>query len=267
MNHKILISRIANTIADLFLPRGDCRVCGKVCKSGPVPGICRACFKKRKRSDENVCRICADRLPDVAVSDVCGRCLTARPTYEKHFNRYQYDGAIRELVLFFKAEKRYPLAGLMGRSIAREVTKKGRGTHFDYVTFIPSPMKRKISRRFCPAELIAQAVSKDLGAPMRSFLRIAKNVNIQKGLNARERRENIKNAFCSSKTFSSEERILLVDDVFTTGSTLEEASRTLSKNGARVYTATFAMVWTIVEKTARQGEEVEKMEEMRSQDR
>lgn len=144
----------------------------------------------------------------------------------------------------------------MGMSIAREVTKKGNGTHFDYVTFIPSPMKRKIFRRFCPAELIAQAVSKDMGAPMKSFLHVAKNVSIQKGLNARERRENIKNAFYSSTTFSSKERILLVDDVFTTGSTLEEASRILSNKGAQVYTATFAMVWTIKEKTTRQGERI-----------
>lgn len=143
----------------------------------------------------------------------------------------------------------------MGRSIAREVTKKGRGTHFDYVTFIPSPMKRKISRRFCPAELIAQAVSKDLGTPMRSFLHVAKNVSIQKGLNAKERRENIKNAFDCPMIFRKNERILLVDDVFTTGSTLEEASRTLSNKGAEVCTATFAMVWTIDERTARQGEE------------
>ncbi len=148
------------------------------------------------------------------------------------------------MVLLFKIEKRYPLAKIMGRSISREVTKSGKGVDFDFITFIPGPFRRKLARRFCPAELVALTVSKELHVPLAGFLRLVKNTRIQKGLNAEERRKNVKNAFESNVFFKNKEKVLIVDDVFTTGSTLEEASATLKKKGAIVYTATFAMVWS-----------------------
>ena len=244
MNPKILFSRAAKVVSGFILPRGQCQVCGKNDGNGPVPGICFSCFKRRKRTGADSCRFCSDRLPFASGLDVCGRCANDQPSYQKHFNRYKYDGAIRDLVLLFKVEKRYPLAQLMGRSISREVTKNGHGSDLDFVTFIPGSFSRKMSRRFCPAELIARVVSKELRVPLSGFLRLVKNTRIQKGLSARERRENVKNAFECRTVFNNREKILIVDDVFTTGSTLEEASATLKKKGAIVYAATFAMVWS-----------------------
>lgn len=228
-------------LIDLLFPWGDCHICGRTTEYGVVPGICVSCFKKRRKMNTPLCQICSREIRSEGKNGICVQCLDDKPAYEKHFNRYQYEGAIREMVLNFKAVRRYPIARLIGRSIAREVTKNGGMVKFDHVAFIPGSLKRRLVRGFSPAELIAKTVSKELHVPLANLLRLEKKTRLQKGLNASERKENIKGAFSCTRIFRDDETVLLVDDIFTTGSTIEEASRVLKKNGARVFAATFAM--------------------------
>jgi len=206
-----------------------------------VPGVCYDCYKKRTKIKGSKCAICADELQAGTGSGLCARCDLKKPSFEKHFNRYQYEGPIREIVLLYKTEKRYPLARVIGGSIAREVTKYGSCIKFDFVTYIPGSWKRKLWRRFLPAELIAKAVSEKIQVPLKGFLTLRKDVRLQKGLTAGERRENVRGAFGCSRVFDRGEKILVIDDIFTTGATIEEASAVLKANGAVVYAATFAM--------------------------
>lgn len=228
-------------LVDLIFPWGKCRICRLEIEYGVVPGICFSCFKKRKKTKGNLCQICSREMPCAEQGSICGICEEDRPAYDKHFNRYQYEGAIREMVLNFKAVRRYPIARLIGRSIAREVKKNGREVKFDYVTFIPSSLKRRLWLGFSPAELIARTVSKELHVPIADILRLQKRPRTQKGLTASERKENFRGAFACRRSFQDDETVLLVDDIFTTGSTIGEASLVLKQSGARVFTATFAM--------------------------
>ncbi|MCX7830490.1 MAG: ComF family protein, partial [Acidobacteria bacterium] len=224
---------------NLLFPLGNCRICGKKVKFG-FPEICFSCLKKRKKIDDFACSICSREMAENSSIKVCGECLKEHPSYEKHISVYSYDGAIREMVLAFKVLKRYPFYRIFGKSVSRNVKKKITGVTFDFATYIPTPYFRRISRGFSPAELIAKKCAKELKVPVKDILKLAKRTKLQKNLTARERRENIKGAFkCAMKL--KDKKILLIDDIFTTGATIEEASKALKKKGATVYCATFAM--------------------------
>lgn len=173
-------------------------------------------------------------------TEICGDCLVEHPSYEKHISVYDYDGAIRELVLAYKVLKRYPLYRIFGKSISKNVKRKIQNIEFDCITFIPTPYFRRIARGFSPAELIANKCSKELKIPVKNLLKFKKQPKPQKNLNITERRENIRGAFKCNEELK-EKSVLLIDDIFTTGATIEEASKVLKKSGAKVYAATFAM--------------------------
>lgn len=124
--------------------------------------------------------------------------------------------------------------------MARLIKKAFLNTDFDLITFIPSPFLRRISRGFCPAELIALEIGKRLRIPVKELLKINKNLKEQKRLSYRERVENVKGAFIS-KYDLKDKKVILIDDLYTTGSTIKEASRELKKSGALVYAFTFAI--------------------------
>jgi predicted amidophosphoribosyltransferase len=94
-------------------------------------------------------------------------------------------------------------------------------------------------RGFEPAGLIARAAARRLGLPCRRWLVPAKTATVQKGLSAAQRKRNLAGAFRSPRELKGL-RLLLVDDVRTTGTTLKEAARTLVRAGAVVHAATFA---------------------------
>jgi competence protein ComFC len=242
LNFGNISKQAARRFVNFLFPWGICKLCGKkiICQ-GAVPEICLSCFKTRKVIADPTCKFCDRELPSTAEAGTCGLCLIETPSYEKHFSRYHYAGVIREFVLLYKVGMKYPLAKIIGGSIARGVIKNCAEEKFDYVTFVPGPFKRKLSRRFSPAELVAKTVSKKLQVPLKSLLSLKKNPKPQKGLTARERKENIKGVFFCASGFQKGTKILLIDDIFTTGSTIEEASKVLKKKGALVYAATFAM--------------------------
>jgi competence protein ComFC len=241
LNFRGILKRASRLVIDLLFPRGVCRLCAKRIKYGAIPEICLSCFKKRRTVAGPVCQFCGRELPAQAEVGICGQCLIEKPSYEKHVSQYHYTGTIREIVLMYKVGMRYPIAKIIGGSVARGVKRNFTEERFDLVTFIPSPFKRKLLRRFSPAELIAKTVSRKLHVPIKNLLSFKKHTRPQKGLTAAERKENVKGAFLCPHDLPAGSKVLLIDDIFTTGSTIEEASGALAKKGAKIYAATFAM--------------------------
>lgn len=171
---------------------------------------------------------------------MCGPCLTAPPPFEAHVSAYLYEGPVRALVLLYKERGRYPLAALLGTAVARAVRRRWPGETFDCVAWVPSPFTRRMVRGFEPAGLVAQEAARRLGLPALRLLRCRKRPQPQKGLSAAARRRNVRGAFSARWGDLKGLRILLVDDVRTTGATLSEAARVLRRQGARVKAATFA---------------------------
>lgn len=170
----------------------------------------------------------------------CGACLAEPPPFLAHRSAYLYEGPVRELLLLYKDAHRYPLAGLWGRAVARVVLQNWPGVRFDRVVPVPGTLARRLRRGFEPASLAAREAARALGAPFSRCLRLKRSPRPQKGLTASQRHENLRGAFRSVGALVRA-RVLLVDDVTTTGATLREAAKALSAAGAEVYAATAAM--------------------------
>ncbi len=114
---------------------------------------------------------------------------------------------------------------------------------------VPVPLHpaRKRERRYNQSEILAEEVSKITGIETLNILKRTKNTKTQTELSPTERRKNVKNAFCVRKTYKktiSNKRVLLIDDVMTTGATLDECSKILLKEGAiETYGVVIAGAW------------------------
>jgi len=238
--------RLARFAAESLLPSGPCVLCGADSRTGPAPGLCRACWRERRRPQAPACPVCGVPLPPVEGQDAhpCGECLRDPPAFEAHTSAFVYDGPVRTLVLLYKDRRRYPLARLLGRAVARRVRASWPEASWDAVVFVPSPLGRRLVRGFEPAGLVAREAAAMLGIPCRRWLTPRKAPRTQKGLSKAARRLNLRAAFTTRKADAEGKRLLLVDDVRTTGTTLRETSRVLTRAGAVVHAATFAMVLT-----------------------
>ena len=101
----------------------------------------------------------------------------------------------------------------------------------DYIVPIPLHWQRKIWRGFNQAEILAQKIARVLHKPVMPLLKRTKNTAFQSTLSAPERKENLQDAFTCAFSLHNK-KILLIDDLYTTGATAAAAARELYKNGA-----------------------------------
>lgn len=141
-----------------------------------------------------------------------------------------YSGVLRELIHLFKYHGVTPLAKLFGSYLTLALPA---GASFDVIVPVPMHWWRKWRRGFNQAELLAREVSKRSGFPMAWALRRTRHRAPQAGLSNRERRTNVRGVFAvSDPSVVAGRRVLLVDDVVTTGSTAAACARVLKEAGA-----------------------------------
>lgn len=145
---------------------------------------------------------------------------------------WYYKENVRSGILRLKFHGALHLAAPYGRVLAMKLY----GAHpevFDYVTWVPVSSRRRRQRGYDQANLLARTVGKELGVEPLGLLRKVRDNPAQSGLQAEQRRANVLGAYAfSGKADVCGKRILLIDDVFTTGSTAEECARVLKSAGA-----------------------------------
>ena len=180
---------------------------------------------------------------------MCGLCQRLKPAYAKAAAYGSYEGGLRELIHLLKYEHVRPAANVLGRMLAEAIARLAPDFGSDTPLVIPVPLhQRKLHERgFNQSELIAQAAlkQKPAGREMHLCGRILKRTRAtqsQTGLSSHQRRENMRGAFEVENGAEVEGRqVLLVDDVFTTGTTVSECARLLLRAGCtRVWVATVA---------------------------
>jgi len=160
---------------------------------------------------------------------LCLRCGTAERAVDRFHALGPYDGAWGELVRALKFGREPAVARFLAERMAAWAREHGLAERIDLVTFVPmSPADRR-ARGFNQAELLARGVGKRLCRPTRRTLEKARTTPPQGRLTARERRANLRDAFRLVRYGGG--RALLVDDVSTTGSTVEECARALKRGG------------------------------------
>ena len=170
----------------------------------------------------------------LADGGLCGRCAVRRPSYDHARAPLAYDDGSRALILSFKHGGR--TEGLA--SFAAQMRRAGRDIldGADYLIPVPLHPSRLVKRRYNQAALLARAIAKISSVPFDpdALMRI-KRTDSQGRYNARQRADNVRGAFQvrdKAKSRVKGAHIVLIDDVLTTGATLESCARTLKRAGA-----------------------------------
>ncbi|MEI7612630.1 MAG: ComF family protein [Betaproteobacteria bacterium] len=205
----------------------DCLLCSAVSETDI---LCSACATDLPRLNPPLCPRCALPTPQGAT---CGHCLSEPPHFDATHAVYRYDFPLDKLVQAFKYGHRLALGTYFGRQLAALL----RPDVADLIIPLPLHGDRLRERGFNQALELARPISQawNIAIDNDSCQRI-RHTSAQADLPWHERVKNIRGAFHCSKDFSGK-RIILVDDVMTTGASLNECARTLKLHGAAEITA------------------------------
>jgi ComF family protein len=173
--------------------------------------------------------------------DLCTICRESLVNFDTAYSFGSYEGPLRQLIHLFKYGKVESLAKPLSRLLARSLPQN---ESFDCIIAMPMHWRKHWERGFNQAELLARPIARRYGLKLSSNLRRARYTKSQAGLTEPQRRENLRGSFRLRRPEEiSGRRILLVDDVFTTGATLRAAAVALKSAGAaRVSALTLARV-------------------------
>ena len=209
-----------DVLADLFYPQ-RCVGCSR--RASDV--LCRGCFEALPRVEPPVCARCG--APTAFEVYGCDACRNVDFAFDGARAPLRYEGVGEELV---HALKYRGYARVVEKVMAPLMAGSLEGEKYDGVVPVPLHRSRLARRGFNQAELMARAVAGRIGAPVSDKLRVVRRTRDQVELSAGERRENVAGAFEARGSLGG--RILLVDDVFTTGATLSECAGVLRRAGA-----------------------------------
>jgi ComF family protein len=248
------VNGVAESLFATLFP-SDCRLCGTPLINISRLPVCQPCLAGLRPIAGGVCSVCGERLltPFALESGAdgtrCGLCRRLEPPFAKAVAYGSYDGHLRELLHLLKYDQMRPAAKVLGRMLAEAVGGLESLWTQRPVAVVPVPLHpRKLRQRgFNQSELIARDFMKlgqgNSGMVLQSrILERRRETQSQIGLTRHQRRENIRGAFAVVRPEEiSGREILLVDDVFTTGTTVSECARVLLRAGAsNVFVATVA---------------------------
>ncbi|HEY1464644.1 MAG TPA: ComF family protein, partial [Terriglobales bacterium] len=244
----------ATWIAESFFATlfpSDCRICSASLTNISRLPVCESCLENIPPTEGIVCAVCGEKIQSVlAQADTarCGLCQKKAPPFAKAVSYGSYSGNLRELIHLYKYEQVRPAANVLGDFLAQAITTLEPHFTDDRILVVPVPLykSKRRQRGFNQAELITKAALKAFASERfvmkTNVLRRVRATQSQIGLTRHQRRENMRGAFRVEKANEIAGReVLLIDDVFTTGTTAAECARVLSRAGAsNVWVATIA---------------------------
>jgi len=233
------ISSIRGSVFDLIFPR-KCHGCEKAYLGEDEHFWCSSCRTRIEWIRSPLCTLCGKPYPkNPSGSDhYCGECLTSTFHFDRARSAAVHSGIVRDCIHALKFGGRLhhvpSLVQLLHESMEREME-----VYEGMILPVPLHTRRLRQRGFNQAALLARELGRRLGRVVRFDVLVRKQwTEPQTRLNREERLENVKNAFqVVSPGVIKGGRILLVDDVFTTGTTLSECARELKQSGAAEVTA------------------------------
>jgi ComF family protein len=228
----LIPARSKKRLLAALLPQ-DCVLCGTPeSVQSPSPGksalLCRDCLAGLPYLPVHRCPVCALPTPGSAI---CGRCLAAPPHFDGTHAALAYRYPFEPLLHQYKYRGAVAIGALFSELLHE--TLVGRGTRgADLITVIPLSRERLVERGFNQALEIARPLAKSHGLQLRADLgHRVRHTGTQADLPFAQRRKNVRNAFACVEDLSGL-RVAVVDDVMTTGATLDEFARTLKRRGA-----------------------------------
>lgn len=234
---KANIRILWNGILQAVYPR-RCPVCDGIVRQRGEK-ICLECMGRLKLLTPPWCMCCGKKVEEG--EEYCRDCRERKHMFERGRALYEYDSAAESLYRFKYAGRR-EYAEFFGEQITDYLGDFIRDIRPDGFVPIPLHRRRQARRGYNQAALLADAVGRRTGIPVyRHLLVRVRNTAPQKKLNRAERQNNLKKAFNIPENDVKLKTILVFDDIYTTGSTIDEAARALRAAGAeRIYFITLA---------------------------
>lgn len=232
-NLKVFAKEIQKSLTDYLFPP----VCLNCMTSLEIPNtVCPTCWQKINFLTHPLCEINGTPFPfDIEQGTISAQALKNPPSYDKARGVAAYDGTMKELIHKLKYNDRHELLNLF----ANWMTFSGKEliTQSDLILPIPLYKTRLWQRRFNQSALLAKRLSEITNTPYDSSILLRqKKTRSQVGLSSKERYQNLKNAFVVEQTKKEKvenKSVLLIDDVITTGATINSAALSLKNSGAK----------------------------------
>lgn len=225
-------------ILNLIYPE-KCPFCGRI-TARKTGGICQDCRERLPYIKEPRCMKCGKPLSDES-EEYCYDCKKGNHYFETGRSLWVHKMPVSKAIYGFKYHDLRCYGKIFGTEMVKELGAFLRDTKAQVIVPIPLHRRRYLDRGYNQAMVLAKVIGRRTGIPVEEILIRKKHTNPQKVLNDVERRKNIKGAF-AVKTPISYENVLLIDDIYTTGSTLDEAAKVLKNAGVqRVYFLTISI--------------------------
>jgi competence protein ComFC len=239
-----VIKELWSSLLDLVYPSNIyCINCGRPIDDRFPYSLCPFCVRHIRWANKLTCDCCGKPMSTQPETGLCSECAEAPRSFHRGYTCAGYGMTERNLIHQLKYKDKDYLAAHFAELMTERIVAEGLDP--DLVTAVPMYKKKERRRGYNQAGLLAKSISLRLDRPYFPDLLIRVcDTPPMSGLSAAQRRKNVQGVFTAAKWVQNTiygKTVLLVDDIFTTGSTTEACSAVLKESGAhRVYVVTFA---------------------------
>ena len=230
----MIFYEVLDLVLDFIYPKNiSCILCNKPIKKINTYSLCKDCFKELNFIQDG-CIKCGKPIiyHSLEKLDICGcsYCFNKSFYFDKAISCIVYSDISKSMILGFKYKNKTYMAKYISNIMKEKLDLEN--IKFDYITFVPLHKKRMRKRGFNQSEKIAKELEKMIDIPILDCIYRKSNTNRLYNLNRKERKIELKNAFLVKENinYANGKNILLIDDIFTTGSTVNEISKLLKLN-------------------------------------
>ena len=228
--------RVLDSLLNLIFP-DRCFICTLPVARRQDCGICDSCWNKAIALQIRPPRCSSCGLPFQSFYDdsehLCADCILQMPSFSGARSFGYYTAELSRLIQEFKFHGRRNLVDLLAPLLAGTFFDNWGREDFDLIEAVPLHQKRKRQRRYNQSDLLARSLASRIAIPRQQVLVRIRSTLPQVGLTDSQRQKNVRNAFrCHNPERVRQKRILLVDDVMTTGATVASAAQALMNAGA-----------------------------------
>ena len=235
------IRKFSENVLDCIYPKDlYCICCGKIIDESRTYRLCNDCMDGIRWATGRSCRSCGKPLSSNNPGDICFNCREHAHEFERGFTCAEYGDYERRIIFALKYDGRADIAETLGEIMADRIA--GDREILDYIQTcdilipVPASRERRLKRGYNQAALICESLSARTGLRYEgeALIRIKETAKM-KGLSPDERRENVRGSFGikrNAKPLIEGSHCIIIDDIYTTGATIDEISSTLKAAGA-----------------------------------